>query len=85
MISANAPLPFLPDSSVAATPLVPSAPPSSISTVKYAQVQFDFVKIQPFEISVQKDEVVEVLLDDGEWIKIRSRGSEGFVPRSFLY
>jgi hypothetical protein len=67
-------------------PQIPSAPPSAASPQsKLAQLQFDFTAANPWELSVRKEDIVDVLLEDGEWIKVRHLGKEGFVPRAFLH
>ncbi|XP_059566676.1 epidermal growth factor receptor kinase substrate 8-like protein 2 isoform X2 [Myotis daubentonii] len=52
---------------------------------KYVKVLYDFTARNANELSVLRDEVLEVLEDDHQWWKLRSRsGQAGYVPRNIL-
>uniref|UniRef100_A0A3B3RCC7 Epidermal growth factor receptor kinase substrate 8-like protein 1 n=1 Tax=Paramormyrops kingsleyae TaxID=1676925 RepID=A0A3B3RCC7_9TELE len=51
----------------------------------YAKSKYDFVARNSTELSVLKDEVVEVLDDRKQWWKVRSAtGASGYVPNNIL-
>ncbi|XP_048191004.1 LOW QUALITY PROTEIN: epidermal growth factor receptor kinase substrate 8 [Perognathus longimembris pacificus] len=52
---------------------------------KYARSKFDFTARNSSELSVQRDDVLEVLDDRKQWWKVRSAsGDAGFVPNNIL-
>ncbi|CAO2583874.1 Epidermal growth factor receptor kinase substrate 8-like protein 2 [Lemmus lemmus] len=52
---------------------------------KYVKILYDFTAHNANELSVLKDEVLEVLEDDRQWWKLRSRsGQAGYVPCNIL-
>lgn len=52
---------------------------------KYVKVLYDFTARNANELSVLRDEVLEVLEDGHQWWKLRSRsGQAGYVPRNIL-
>ncbi|XP_053318296.1 epidermal growth factor receptor kinase substrate 8 isoform X2 [Spea bombifrons] len=54
-------------------------------SVKHALCRYDFVARNANELSVLKDDVVEVLDDRKQWWKVRtSAGTTGFVPNNIL-
>uniref|UniRef100_A0A8C5PFL3 EPS8 signaling adaptor L2 n=1 Tax=Leptobrachium leishanense TaxID=445787 RepID=A0A8C5PFL3_9ANUR len=71
------------------------APPSKLMSVydapvpaqpqKCAKIRYDFTARNANELSVLKDEVLEVLEDNKQWWKLRNRiGQEGYVPYNIL-
>nr|1WXB_A Chain A, Epidermal growth factor receptor pathway substrate 8-like protein [Homo sapiens] len=58
---------------------------SSGSSGKYVKILYDFTARNANELSVLKDEVLEVLEDGRQWWKLRSRsGQAGYVPCNIL-
>nr|XP_020639829.1 epidermal growth factor receptor kinase substrate 8-like protein 2 isoform X2 [Pogona vitticeps] len=52
---------------------------------RYAKIQYDFTARNATELSVQKDEILEVLEDNKQWWKLRNRsGQAGYVPYNIL-
>ncbi|XP_078538938.1 epidermal growth factor receptor kinase substrate 8-like protein 2 [Lissotriton helveticus] len=52
---------------------------------KYAKIRYDFTARNANELSVLRDEVLEVLEDNMQWWKLRSRsGQDGYVPFNIL-
>ncbi|XP_075043928.1 epidermal growth factor receptor kinase substrate 8-like protein 2 isoform X2 [Mixophyes fleayi] len=52
---------------------------------KCAKIRYDFTARNANELSVLKDEVLEVLEDNKQWWKLRNRiGQEGYVPYNIL-
>ncbi|KAG8438040.1 hypothetical protein GDO86_008648 [Hymenochirus boettgeri] len=52
---------------------------------KFAKICYDFTARNSTELSVLKDEILEVLEDNKQWWKLRNRiGQEGFVPYNIL-
>ncbi|XP_025308338.1 epidermal growth factor receptor kinase substrate 8-like protein 2 isoform X1 [Canis lupus dingo] len=52
---------------------------------KYVRILYDFTARNANELSVLKDEVLEVLEDDHQWWKLRNRsGQAGYVPCNIL-
>ncbi|XP_023364338.1 epidermal growth factor receptor kinase substrate 8-like protein 2 isoform X2 [Otolemur garnettii] len=82
--------------SVEPTPLGDTLPPVSTphahrgyqptpAMAKYVRVLYDFTARNANELSVLKDEVLEVLEDGRQWWKLRSRsGQAGYVPCNML-
>eukprot|EP01128_Nolandella_sp_AFSM9_P000663 TRINITY_DN10804_c0_g1_i2.p1 TRINITY_DN10804_c0_g1~~TRINITY_DN10804_c0_g1_i2.p1 ORF type:complete len:254 (-),score=40.91 TRINITY_DN10804_c0_g1_i2:224-985(-) len=67
------------------TPSRPPLPPPSIRTsTNMKTAMFDFDAQQDWELRLVKGDVVEVLETDGEWLKGRCRGREGFFPKAFV-
>ncbi|XP_003461359.1 epidermal growth factor receptor kinase substrate 8-like protein 2 isoform X2 [Cavia porcellus] len=55
------------------------------ATAKYVKILYDFTARNANELSVQKDEVLEVLEDGRQWWKLRNRsGQAGYVPCNIL-
>ncbi|XP_069821702.1 epidermal growth factor receptor kinase substrate 8-like protein 2 isoform X2 [Dendropsophus ebraccatus] len=52
---------------------------------KCAKIRYDFTARNANELSVLKDEILEVLEDNKQWWKLRNRiGQEGYVPYNIL-
>ncbi|KAG8563947.1 hypothetical protein GDO81_016265 [Engystomops pustulosus] len=52
---------------------------------KCAKIRYDFTARNATELSVLKDEVLEILEDNKQWWKLRNRiGQEGYVPYNIL-
>ncbi|XP_072277768.1 epidermal growth factor receptor kinase substrate 8-like protein 2 isoform X2 [Pyxicephalus adspersus] len=52
---------------------------------KCAKIRYDFTARNANELSVMKDEVLEILEDNKQWWKLRNRyGQEGYVPYNLL-
>lgn len=59
--------------------------PAPATTAKYARVLYDFTARNANELSVLKDEVLEVVKDGHQWWELRSsRGEVGYVPCNIL-
>ncbi|XP_051640401.1 epidermal growth factor receptor kinase substrate 8 isoform X2 [Manacus candei] len=74
-------------------PGVPDYPPSDgnyeahnkAQSKKYAKCKYEFVARNNSELSVMKEEIVEILDDRKQWWKVQNRsGSTGFVPNNIL-
>ncbi|XP_071589105.1 epidermal growth factor receptor kinase substrate 8 isoform X2 [Heliangelus exortis] len=74
-------------------PGVPDYPPSDgnyeahnkAQTKKYAKCKYEFMARNNSELSVMKEEIVEILDDRKQWWKVQNRsGSTGFVPNNIL-
>ncbi|XP_053140671.1 epidermal growth factor receptor kinase substrate 8-like protein 2 [Hemicordylus capensis] len=52
---------------------------------RYAKIQYDFTARNATELSVLKDEILEVIEDNKQWWKLRNRsGQSGYVPYNIL-
>ncbi|XP_037244115.1 epidermal growth factor receptor kinase substrate 8 isoform X5 [Falco rusticolus] len=74
-------------------PSVPDYPPSDgnyeahskAHTKKYAKCKYEFMARNNSELSVMKEEIVEILDDRKQWWKVQNKsGSTGFVPNNIL-
>ncbi|KAM6212638.1 epidermal growth factor receptor kinase substrate 8 isoform 2-T5 [Sarcoramphus papa] len=74
-------------------PSVPDYPPSDgnyeahskTQTKKYAKCKYEFMARNNSELSVMKEEIVEILDDRKQWWKVQNKsGSTGFVPNNIL-
>uniref|UniRef100_A0A8C4JHL0 EGFR pathway substrate 8, signaling adaptor n=1 Tax=Dromaius novaehollandiae TaxID=8790 RepID=A0A8C4JHL0_DRONO len=74
-------------------PGVPDYPPSDgnyeahskAQPKKYAKCKYEFMARNNSELSVMKDEIVEILDDRKQWWKVQNKsGSTGFVPNNIL-
>ncbi|XP_050179319.1 epidermal growth factor receptor kinase substrate 8 isoform X3 [Myiozetetes cayanensis] len=74
-------------------PGVPDYPPSDgnyeahnkTQSKKYAKCKYEFMARNNSELSVMKEEIVEILDDRKQWWKVQNRsGSTGFVPNNIL-
>ncbi|XP_074758311.1 epidermal growth factor receptor kinase substrate 8 isoform X1 [Athene noctua] len=58
---------------------------SKAQTKKYAKCKYDFMARNNSELSVMKEEIVEILDDRKQWWKVQNKsGSTGFVPNNIL-
>ncbi|XP_032047229.1 epidermal growth factor receptor kinase substrate 8 isoform X2 [Aythya fuligula] len=74
-------------------PGVPDYPPSDgnyeahnkTQSKKYAKCKYEFMARNNSELSVMKEEIVEILDDRKQWWKVRNKsGNAGFVPNNIL-
>ncbi|XP_054054235.1 epidermal growth factor receptor kinase substrate 8 isoform X2 [Rissa tridactyla] len=74
-------------------PSVPDYPPSDgnyeahskAQTKKYAKCRYEFMARNNSELSVMKEEIVEILDDRKQWWKVQNKsGCTGFVPNNIL-
>uniref|UniRef100_A0A8C8SMI9 Epidermal growth factor receptor kinase substrate 8 n=1 Tax=Pelusios castaneus TaxID=367368 RepID=A0A8C8SMI9_9SAUR len=74
-------------------PSVPDYPPSDgnyeahnkAQTKRYAKSKYDFVARNHSELSVMKDDILEILDDRKQWWKVQNKsGVAGFVPNNIL-
>ncbi|XP_014792854.1 PREDICTED: epidermal growth factor receptor kinase substrate 8 isoform X2 [Calidris pugnax] len=74
-------------------PSVPDYPPSDgnyeahskAQIKKYAKCKYEFMARNNSELSVMKEEIVEILDDRKQWWKVQNKsGSTGFVPNNIL-
>ncbi|XP_057879018.1 epidermal growth factor receptor kinase substrate 8 isoform X2 [Melospiza georgiana] len=74
-------------------PGVPDYPPADgnyeahnkAQSKKYAKCKYEFVARNNSELSVMKEEIVEILDDRKQWWKVQNKsGSTGFVPNNIL-
>ncbi|XP_065492106.1 epidermal growth factor receptor kinase substrate 8 isoform X2 [Caloenas nicobarica] len=74
-------------------PSVPDYPPSDgnyeahskAQTKKYAKCKYEFMARNNSELSVMREEIVEILDDRKQWWKVQNKsGSTGFVPNNIL-
>ncbi|KAM6303145.1 epidermal growth factor receptor kinase substrate 8 isoform 2-T2 [Podargus strigoides] len=58
---------------------------SKAQTKKYAKCKYEFMARNNSELSVMKEEIVEILDDRKQWWKVQNKsGSTGFVPNNIL-
>ncbi|XP_064011684.1 epidermal growth factor receptor kinase substrate 8 isoform X4 [Pogoniulus pusillus] len=58
---------------------------SKAQSKKYAKCKYEFMARNNSELSVMKEEIVEILDDRKQWWKVQNRsGSTGFVPNNIL-
>ncbi|XP_072000894.1 epidermal growth factor receptor kinase substrate 8-like isoform X4 [Engystomops pustulosus] len=66
-------------------PAPPDGKQAAALSMKFAICRYDFVARNLNELSVLKDDIVEVMDDRKQWWKVRnSSGSSGFVPNNIL-
>ncbi|XP_044282081.1 epidermal growth factor receptor kinase substrate 8-like protein 2 isoform X2 [Varanus komodoensis] len=77
----------MPDQMQSVDAFAPHAQPVNRDTQskRFAKIQYDFTARNATELSVQKDEILEVLEDNKQWWKLRNRsGQTGYVPYNIL-
>ncbi|NWS23407.1 EPS8 kinase, partial [Polioptila caerulea] len=58
---------------------------NKVQSKKYAKCKYEFVARNNSELSVMKEEIVEILDDRKQWWKVQNKsGSTGFVPNNIL-